>query len=329
MPQRDHVARARRIDARGREPVGTSAVATGQVSRRRIGAQSGGGGDHLHQRGRGIGARRREALRVGRGVGEHSAARGIQHDHMAERHAAMLEHPEDVPRELRIQAVLDAQRAASALVIHHFEEALGPVRRLAGARGRKRERRARHRQPRAEHDRRLGDHFPDGGLRRSGSRGGLGGRLELAALGRGRRDVRKRCALEAARADDGGQPDAAGHPRQHAAGQRGERGAPADREPTAATLIATPAAGQRSADPDLPISPVHATTSSSLAPPRPGERAAAPARLVAGRFRRARSPSLHRATTPWTSGISSRRRVSMPCLSVAVELGQPLHDPCM
>ena len=35
----------------------------------------------------------------------------------------------------------------------------------------------------------------------------------------------------------------------------------------------------------------------------------------------------HRATTPWTSGIASLRRLSMPCFSVTVELGHPLHDP--
>ena len=34
-------------------------------------------------------------------------------------------------------------------------------------------------------------------------------------------------------------------------------------------------------------------------------------------------------TTSVTSGISSRRRPSMPIFSVAVEDGQPLHEPCM
>lgn len=34
-------------------------------------------------------------------------------------------------------------------------------------------------------------------------------------------------------------------------------------------------------------------------------------------------------TTSDTSGISSRSRPSMPIFSVAVEDGQPLHEPCI
>jgi hypothetical protein len=34
-------------------------------------------------------------------------------------------------------------------------------------------------------------------------------------------------------------------------------------------------------------------------------------------------------TTSTTSGITSRSRLSMPIFSVAVEDGQPAHEPCM
>ena len=159
----------------------------------------------------------------------------------------------------------------SALVIDHLEEALGPVRGIA--RSARPEARAPRARPAAARSARAAAAGITS-LRRAASireprrlRGPAGSRCSRAEA---RRRRRQRCALEAARADRRGEPDAAGQTHQHAADQRRERGAPAQREPAAALLVAAPAARHRTADPDVPVSPVHAATSSSVAPPRSG-----------------------------------------------------------
>ena len=310
--QRHDVAAPRRIDARRGEAVGAPREAAGKPRGGGVGAERRGGRDHLHERRRGVGARRGKLLGVGRRIGEHATGRGIQHDHVAERDLAVREHLEDAARQLGVEAVLDPQRPIPARDVDDLEQALGSARRRApswrwaarapratraGASGSRPALRPRA-SPRALRSLRALRVFR--WLRSLGRFGRLGG------------DLRERGAVEAAGADARGEPETAGEARQHADRERCERDAPALREPSPQTLVAPPAGAPRADDPArsgrndrsaaharrsqtthatrlVQLPPVHSATSSSVAPNLPGGRGSSASSAGRGRSWRARS----------------------------------------
>ena len=111
--ERDLGAALRRHDPRRSQPVRAADEVAGAARHAGHRLERGSGRHHLHQRRGGVGLVGRQPARVGAGVGQDLAGRGVEHDRQPELHAPALEDVVDGVGELGVERVLDPELAAA------------------------------------------------------------------------------------------------------------------------------------------------------------------------------------------------------------------------